>query len=93
MEEKRHWWAETLRRVRRSLLENWEMKTPERSSAAILAVRLAGRRLVVAVVEDGVEEDVRHVSGLCLAQQHCDASPGEPNWLICDLSSRYPQGV
>ena len=41
-EEKQHWSAEISRRAIRSLPENWEMKTPEPNSVAILVARLVG---------------------------------------------------
>ncbi len=72
------------------------MKTPQRSSVAIPAARLVEDGLplgVVAAVVGGEEEDVRHVSALCLIQQHGDTCAGEPKWLTGDLSSRYPQSV
>ena len=48
---------------------------------------------VVLAVAGGGEEDVRHVSGLCLIQQRRDTGTGEPKYLTRDLASRYPQGL
>jgi hypothetical protein len=95
-EERLPWWGEISRRVIRSLLENWEMKTPEPNSAAIPAARSAEDELPLqaAVVEAvGEEEDVSHVSTLCLIRQHGDTDAGEPKWFASDLPPGYPQSV